>query len=461
VNVLLLSLYDLGRQPFGLASATAWLGETGAEVRCLDLAVQDVDESAVVGAPLIAIHVPMHTATRLACTLLPRLRALNPEAHICLFGLYAPLNEEHLRALGATSIIGGEVETELVALYRRLASKLSEPSHDSSPIHLAKQRFRVPDRSALPDLTHYAYVMTAGERLTAGHTEASRGCKHLCRHCPIPPVYDGQFRIVQADVVLEDIRRQVAVGARHITFGDPDFFNGVGHALRIVTALHDEFPDISYDVTIKIEHLLKHARHLPRLAETGCLFVTSAVESVDNRVLGLLDKGHSRSDFTHAVTLMREAGLTLSPTFVPFSPWTTLDGYLDLLRAIVSLDLVESVAPIQLAIRLLVPRGSGLIPVMREQGHLGRYDDEALCYRWRADDPAVDRLQADLMMEVETGEFNGLGRSELFERIWKVAHHAAGAAAEPLVIRPATSVPRMSEPWYCCAEPTSRQLAGL
>ena len=93
------------------------------------------------------------------------------------------------------------------------------------------------------------------------------------------------------------------------------------------------------------------------------------------------------------------------------------DGYLDLLRAIVSLDLVESVAPIQLAIRLLVPRGSGLIPVMREQGRLGRYDDEALCYRWRADDPAVDRLQADLMMEIEVVESKGLGRGELFERI--------------------------------------------
>ena len=461
VNVLLLSLYDLGRQPFGLASATAWLGEAGAEVRCLDLAVEDVDEEAVTEAQLIAIHVPMHTATRLACALLPRLRALNPEAHICLFGLYAPLNEEHLRALGATSIIGGEVETELVALYRRLASARREPSHEPAAIYLAKQRFRVPDRSALPDLSHYAHVTTAGGRLTAGHTEASRGCKHLCRHCPIPPVYDGQFRVVQADVVLEDIRRQVAVGARHITFGDPDFFNGVGHALRIVTALDDEFPELSYDVTIKIEHLLKHARHLPRLAETGCLFVTSAVESVDDRVLDLLDKGHSRADFVHAVTLTREAGLTLSPTFVPFVPWTTLDGYLDLLRAIVALDLVESVAPIQLAIRLLVPRGSGLIPVLREEGRLGRYDDEALCYRWRADDPAVDRLQAGLMTEVETGESKGWGRGELFHRIWERAHRAAGVAAGPIVIRPANPVPRMSEPWYCCAEPTSRQLAGL
>ena len=461
MNVLLLSLYDLGRQPFGLASAAAWLGEAGARVNCLDLAVEGVDEQAIAEAPLIAIHVPMHTATRLACALLPRLRALNPGAHLCLFGLYAPLNDQHLRALGATSVVGGEVETELVALYRRLATDRRETTQDSAGIFLAKQRFRKPDRSVLPDLSHYAHVMTTGGNVTAGHTEASRGCKHLCRHCPIPPVYDGRFRVVQADVVLEDIRGQVAAGARHITFGDPDFFNGVGHALRIVGALDDEFPDLSYDVTIKIEHLLKHARHLPRLADTGCLFVTSAVEAVDDRILGLLDKGHSRADFLHAVTLMREAGLTLAPTFLPFSPWTTLDGYLDLLRDIVMLDLIENVAPIQLAIRLLVPRGSGLIPVLREQKRLGRYDEEALCYRWRSDDPAVDRLQDELMSDVETGEANGLSRSDIFHRIWERAHRAANLTALPIFIRPAATVPRMSEPWFCCAEPTSRQLAGL
>jgi len=461
VNVLLLSLYDLGRQPYGIASAAAWLGEAGAQVRCLDLAVEAVDENAIAETPLIAVHVPMHTATRLACALLPRLRALNPNTHICLFGLYAPLNEQRLRRLGANSVIGGEIETELVRLYRRLAASRGGPLHQPAATFLGKQRFRVPDRSALPDLSRYAHVVTEAGNLTAGHTEASRGCKHLCRHCPIPPVYDGKFRVVQADVVLEDIRLQVADGARHITFGDPDFFNGVGHALRIVSALNDAFPDLSYDVTIKIEHLLKHARHLPRLAESGCLFVTSAVESVDDRVLDWLDKGHSRGDFERVATLMREAGLTLSPTFVPFTPWTTLEGYLDLLRAVVALDLVESVAPIQLAIRLLVPAGSGLIPILQEQGHLGRYDEEALCYPWQSGDPAVDRLQSDVMADVEAGDGQDLSRSQLFQRIWDRAHQAAGAVAAPIVLQRATTVPRMSEPWYCCAEPTSRQLAGL
>src|SRR5262249_37835230 len=147
--------------------------------------------------------------------------------------------------------------------------------------------------------------------------------KHRCRHCPIVPVYNGAFRIVQQDVVLEDIRNQVAAGAQHITFGDPDFFNGPGHAVAIVEALDKEFPALTYDVTIKIEHLLRHRALLPVLRGTGCAFVTSAVESLDDAVLGKLEKGHTKADFIEVLHLTREAGLPLSPTFIPFTPWTT------------------------------------------------------------------------------------------------------------------------------------------
>src|SRR5262249_39585292 len=155
-----------------------------------------------------------------------------------------------------------------------------------------------------------------GTRKPVGFTEASRGCKHFCRHCPTVPVYDGRFFIVQRDVVLADIRQQVAAGAAHISFGDPDFFNGTGHARTVVETLHREFPDLTYDVTIKIEHLLRHAQLLPLLRDTGCLFVTSAVESVDDRTLARLDKRHSCADFVKVVENFRALGLYLAPTFV-------------------------------------------------------------------------------------------------------------------------------------------------
>jgi radical SAM superfamily enzyme YgiQ (UPF0313 family) len=149
------------------------------------------------------------------------------------------------------------------------------------------------------------------------------------------PVYRGVFRIVQPEVVLEDIRRQVAAGAEHITFGDPDFLNGPGHTLPLVETLHREWPVVTYDVTAKVEHLLKHRNLLPRLRATGCLFVTSAVESFDDAVLDKLAKGHTRAGFLEALALTREAGLPLAPTFIPFTPWTTVDSYREFLRELV------------------------------------------------------------------------------------------------------------------------------
>src|SRR6202023_1686193 len=251
-------------------------------------------------ASLIAFYLPMHTATRIAVRALERVRILNSSAHLCGFGLYAPVNAGLLRRLGVGTILGGEFEKGLLSLVRRLEPGAPSPGlpQVEPEISLARQNFLVPYRDDLPLLEKYAHLTLPDDSTrVVGYTEASRGCKHLCRHCPIVPVYNGTFRIVQRDIVLEDIRQQVDAGAEHITFGDPDFFNGPAHALAIVESLHREFPQLTYDVTIKIEHLLHHAESLPKLRDTGCLFVTSAVESVDDSVLARLAKGHTRADF--------------------------------------------------------------------------------------------------------------------------------------------------------------------
>ncbi|MGH9554451.1 MAG: radical SAM protein, partial [Terriglobales bacterium] len=316
MNVLLLSAYESGHQPFGLASPAAWLREDGFCVGVLDLSQTLLNEEAVRDASLIAFYLPMHTATRISLRVIARAAALNPTAHLCAYGLYAPPNAEMLRRSGVDAILGGEFESGLLALAQRLrasgAGNGIDPQREPE-INLERQQFRVPDRSGLPELEHYSHlVLPDGAECVAGYTEASRGCKHLCRHCPIVPVYGGKFRIVDRDVVLEDVRRQVAAGARHITFGDPDFFNGVRHALELVEALHREHPLVSYDVTIKVEHLLKQSQHLATLRSTGCAFVTTAVESLDDRVLALLDKGHTRADFFQLVERFREADLVLA-----------------------------------------------------------------------------------------------------------------------------------------------------
>jgi Radical SAM superfamily len=287
-----------------------------------------------------------------------------------------------------------------------------------------------------------------------GYTESSRGCKHLCRHCPVVPVYQGQFRIVQREIVLEDIRRQVAAGARHITFGDPDFFNGIGHAVELVRALHDEFPQVTYDATIKVEHLLRHCAHLPLLRETGCAFVVSAVESVDDYVLRqILDKGHTRADFVRVARMFRALGLVLAPTFVAFHLWMTLEGYADLLGTIADLDLIEHVSPVQLTIRLLVPSGSRLLELPEARAAIGAFDEDALSYRWVHPDPRVDRLQRELESTVARAVTAKEDRRTIFRRAWEMTHAAMAATARRLPDvppgRPRVTIPYMTEPWYC------------
>lgn len=481
MDILLISTYELGRQPFGLASPAAWLRARAHRVTGLDLTRESLDERAVREAALIAFYVPMHTATRLAARLVEKIRALNPDAHLCFYGLYAPVNEEYLRGLGVRTILGGEFEEGLASLAARLGCVSAPENGHENPqgsvngkgsaaqpepvISLARQKFLLPDRSGMPSLGKYARVlMPSGEERVAGSTEATRGCKHLCRHCPIVPVYNGAFRVVDRDIVLADIRQQVAAGARHITFGDPDFLNGPSHSLAIVEAMHREFPELSYDATIKIEHLRKHDALLASLRDSGCLFVTSAVESVDDRVLEKFDKGHTRADFLAVVSRFRDLGMTLLPTFVPFTPWTTFEGYLDLLDVIGEQGLCENVAPVQLAIRLLVPAGSRLLELPEVSAMVGTFDSAALVYPWKHEDARVDGLAREISGLVQRGESLKLSRTEIFSHIRRTAYATAGKRAlddNAAAIAQSVPVPRLDEPWYCCAEPTDDQFVSI
>ena len=462
MKVVLINPYEIGRQPFGLAEPAAWLTRAGCEVQCLDLALQRLEPEVLRDARAVAIYVAMHTATRIAVEAIPRIQAIAPQAHLCVYGLYAPMNEKLLRELGVHTVLGGEVEPALVSLVERL--RAGDGRVQTEPVvNLSKIEFLTPDRSALPPLARYAHVqLPDGGRKTVGFAEGSRGCKHLCRHCPVVPVYRGMFRVIPVDVAMADVRQQVASGAQHISFGDPDFFNGPTHALKLVQALHAEFPDISYDATIKIQHLIDHAEILPVLKTTGCLFITAAAESVDDRVLELLAKNHTNDDFARAVALCRAAGIALAPTFVAFTPWTTLEGYVALLERLLELDLVESVPPIQLAIRLLIPQGSLLLDLPGFQASIGQFDPKLLGFPWKNPDARVDRLQLAVQELVAQAEAQGLHRREIFTRIWELAHQALGVPVPALAASGmGAPIPRLSEPWYCCAEPTHQQLQSF
>jgi radical SAM superfamily enzyme YgiQ (UPF0313 family) len=459
MNVVLINPYELGRQPFGLAEPAAWLQREGCAVRCCDLSIQKLEAVVSADSDLVAIYIAMHTATRIAVEALPRIRALAPQACLCVYGLYAPMNAELFRSLGVDMVVGGEFEPALVSLVKRI--RAGEGSIQTEPVvSLEKIDFITPARDTLPPLDRYAsLILPDKSNQTVGFAETTRGCKYHCRHCPVVPVYQGTFRVIPAALVLEDIRGQVAQGAQHISFGDPDFFNGPGHALRIVHAMHDEFPDLTYDATIKIEHIVRYPDAVRELKTTGCLFIISAVEAMDDDILERLDKGHTRDDFITALGFLRETGIALSPTFVAFTPWTTLEGYIRLLQDIIDLRLVNSVAPVQLSIRLLVPAGSCILQLEDARDMIGEFDSAILGHAWRNPDPRVDELQRRVQAWIGDAEERGLSRPDIFRGIRKRAFEIAGMPLPPPDLADAgESIPRLSENWYCCAEPTCEQL---
>jgi radical SAM superfamily enzyme YgiQ (UPF0313 family) len=458
-RVLLVSCYELGHAPLGIAWPLAFLRRAGFDAATLDLAVEPFSATAAASADVVIVSVPMHTALRVGVEAARRVREAAPAAHICFHGLYAWLNAEELLHSGAAdSVAAGEAEDVLVALVRALGE--GRPAHEvpgvttsvsaTAPVR-ARLDFPVPDRSTLPSPARYAGYLHDGATDRAAYVEASRGCLHLCRHCPVVPIYGGRFFVVPADVVLADIAAQVEGGARHVTFGDPDFLNGPGHALDVARRLHARWPSLTFDFTAKVEHLLKRRALLPELRALGCTFVVSAVESLSDEVLRRLDKGHTAADVRALLHVMNGAGIVLHPTLVAFTPWTTIGDYIEAVELFRAHGLVAYVPPVQLAIRLLVPPHSALLDEPETASWIGPLDAETFSHRWRHPDPRMDALFEAVASRVESAEDANEDPRATWDAVRSLAYAAAG---QPLPDEPTPpefrpDPPRLTEHWFC------------
>jgi radical SAM superfamily enzyme YgiQ (UPF0313 family) len=456
--ILLVSSYELGHQPLGVASPRAFLEHAGYQPSVLDIAVTPFDTAQARRARLVGMSVPMHTALRLGVRAAERIRATNPACHIAFYGAYAHLNVAYLLEHVADSVLGGEYEGALVSLVQALEAGgtgavegVAQRGRPAGPV-LRRVPFMLPSRSGLPPLTHYAHIERDGRRDLAGYVEASRGCLHHCLHCPIPPVYGGRFFVVPRAILQADIRRLVQAGATHITFGDPDFLNGPGHSLAVVRALHTEFPTVTFDCTTKVEHILQRRALVPELGRLGCAFLVSAAESTSDTVLANLAKGHTRADLRTALCIVQDAGIAFRPTWVAFTPWTTLADYVDMLDFVQDEGLIDHVDPVQYSIRLLVPPGSALLESPAMIPHLGRLVREAFHYEWAHPDPRMDELQRTVAAVVERASGAKEDPGVTFQRVRRLGETAASmepagqtAGLAPGRRRP----PRLSEPWFC------------
>jgi hypothetical protein len=212
--------------------------------------------------------------------------------------------------------------------------------------------------------------------------------------------------------------------------------------------MHEEFPSLTFDFTAKVEHLLNRGQDLAEFAKAGCLFIISAVESLSERVLTILDKCHSRRDVELALGVCRDAGIALRPTWVAFTPWTSLDDYREVLQFVEANQLIDNIDVVQYAVRLLVPPGSWLEDHPEMLPHRGELDEAGFTYRWEHPDPRMDQLHKDVSRLVEQDAAAGEDPAATFFRIMDLAH---GREPETVCsLEPGRRrVPRMTETWFC------------
>ena len=381
MKILLLSFYDLGKQPKIISELYQKLNNGTNEIDIVDYSVEEKTLN-LKNYDALGVYASMHTASVLAEEYL---RNKDLPNKLFVFGLYAKVFKEMFQNF---EIIQNLDNADLESLLNVQLNEEYSFKHS------------VPDRTVLPSITDYSHIVDGSNNLIAGSVETTYGCKHECTHCPVPIEFNGTFKTFGTDKILKDVSNQVEAGAKHISFNDPDFFNGPKHALKILEALNIEHPDLTYDSTIKVEHILKYPDYFKELKNLNMLFVISAFETTNDRVLNILKKNHSSLDLNSAVEFSLSHSIDIRPTWMPFSPWTEKQDLPNIIKLIEEYRLRETVDPIQLTIKLLVPKNSLILNDPDINNYLEEYDPSSFSYSWRYMSPDMDKLQNDLFTYV-------------------------------------------------------------
>ena len=437
MKILLLSFYDLGKQPKIISELYNKLDNGSNQIDVVDYSIEEKNLT-LDNYDVLGIYASMHTASVLAEQYLRDRKLPNK---LFVFGLYA------------------NVFSEMFSNFQSIHSFDSDELESLLEVQLNPNysfKHSVPDRTILPSITDYSHIVDGSNNLIAGSVETTYGCKHECTHCPVPIEFKGMFKTFGTEKIITDVTNQVEEGAKHISFNDPDFFNGPKHALKILQLLNEKHPSITYDSTIKVEHILKYPDYFQELKNLNMLFVISAFETTNDHVLNILQKNHSFNDLNKAVELSLENKIDIRPTWMPFSPWTEQNDLISIIKLIENYKLRETVDPIQLTIKLLVPKNSLILkrPEMKE--YLLDYDPSSFSYAWKYKFPNIDNIQNELFTYVLQHESENeyaqyLGLVDILESHTNETLLNSEKYSQRIV-------PKLSETWFCCAEPNKIQL---
>ena len=437
MKILLTSFYDLGKQPKIIAEIVDRYNSAEIDFDFFDFSVEDQNKD-LENYDVLGIYAPMHTATILSIEYIKDKILPNK---MFTFGLYGSVLEDFNSSIRYIK----DIESDELALFLEINDD-----------HQFSLKNNIPNRQIFPDISNYAHLVDGSNNIIAGSVETTYGCKHSCTHCPVPISFNGTFKTYSLEKIISDVENQVNQGAKHISFNDPDFFNGPIHALKILESLNKKFPTITYDSTIKVEHIIKYKKYFKELSSLNMVFVISAFETTNDLVLSILEKNHTSNDLNTSIEISQDFGIDVRPTWMPFSPWTELNDLSNIVNLIEKYKLRETVDPIQLTIKLLIPKHSLIIKKPEINKYLGNYEKNSLSFKWEYENNDVEKLQSSLfdfiLHNSELDEHKQyLGMVNIIEKF-----------TDTELLKNSTydfkNVPKLSETWFCCAEPSKIQL---
>ena len=437
MKILLTSFYDLGKQPKIIAEIVDRYNSSEIDFDFFDFSVEDQNID-LENYDVLGIYAPMHTATILSIEYIKDKKLPNK---MFTFGLYGSVLEDFNSSIRYIK----DIESDELALFLEINDD-----------HQFSLKNNIPNRQIFPDISNYAHLVDGSNNLIAGSVETTYGCKHSCTHCPVPISFNGSFKTYSLEKIVSDVENQVKQGAKHISFNDPDFFNGPIHALKILESLNEKFPSITYDSTIKVEHIIKYKKYFKELSSLNMVFVISAFETTNDLVLSILEKNHTSHDLNNSIEISQDFGIDIRPTWMPFSPWTELKDLSNIVKLIEKYELRETVDPIQLTIKLLIPKHSLIIKKPEINKYLGNYEKNSLSFKWKYENNDVEKLQSSLFDFI-------LNNSELddHKQYLGMVNIIEKCTDTKLLTNSSydfKNVPKLSETWFCCAEPSKIQL---
>ena len=391
MEIMLISMDEGEFQPLGIAGPAAYLRKNGFSVRAFDLRKNSTFEFDIY-ADIVAFSVPIFGAIESSVEKAKEIRKAGFQGPFVFYNQYATVQPETFLLDDNCFVIFGEFEEELVQICKLMqqSKPIAQAEHVWSmgkkrPAKALKRAtFIAPDRSDLPSLSTYARFDGA----IVGNVETMRGCAHPCTYCSVFGAYERHVVKIPEEIVLEDIAYTVNAGATHITFVDADFFSTGKRGLAIVESMVERYPGISFDITARLDDIIRYKTIVERFKEVGCKEVTSAFEFPDENVLEIMNKGIVLDQMVQAVRLLQGIGIRLKPTFITYTPWidSVNMGKLDAFAK--EIGIADFIDPLQKQTRLLLYKGSPLLAT----DHIKpiRLMDRGVYYDWVHPDPRVD-----------------------------------------------------------------------